>query len=113
MKLFDRVEFNPMLSLVIRRSPALPNVLPFMRRSLGLFCLALGIAGVLLPILPGWPFLVLSGRVLGRRDPLLRQVVLTGHQIFRGLRYARRPALRRLGARLLPQWRQLARVWVG
>ncbi|HEX5690196.1 MAG TPA: hypothetical protein VFX76_09350 [Roseiflexaceae bacterium] len=102
-----------MFSLVISRSPVLPNILPFARRSLGLIFLAFGIAGVLLPILPGWPFLVLSGRVLGRRDPLLRQMVLTGHRALRRLRDTRSPLLRRLGANLIPQWRKLARAWIG
>ena len=102
-----------MISLVIRRSPTLPHLLPLVRRSLGLFCLTLGIAGVLLPILPGWPLLILSGRLLGRRDPMLRQMVLSGHRTLRRLRSTRRPLLRRLGIRLLPQWRQLARLWIG
>ena len=102
-----------MSSLVIRRSPALPNILPFLRRSLGLFCLVLGIAGVLLPILPGWPLLIVSGRVLGRRDPLLRQVVLTGHRTLRQLRGHRRPLARQIGAKLNPHWRRLTRVWIG
>jgi hypothetical protein len=102
-----------MISLVIRRSPALPNLLPAARRSLGLFCLALGVAGVLLPILPGWPFLVICGRLLGPRDPLLRGMVLAGHRGMRRMRHSHRQLPRYLGARLTPQWRQLARMWIG
>ena len=102
-----------MTSLVIRRSPALPNLLPLARRSLGLFCLAFGVAGILLPILPGWPFLVICGRLLGPRDPVLRGMVLAGHRSMRRLRQSRRPLPRALGTRLAPQWRQLARVWIG
>jgi hypothetical protein len=98
---------------MIRRSPALPNLLPPARRSLGLFCLAFGIAGVLLPILPGWPFLVICGRLLGPRDPMLRRMVLAGHRGIRRLRQSGHPLPRHLGARLAPQWRVLARVWIG
>lgn len=84
-----------------------------LRRWLGLFCLALGVAGVLLPILPGWPFLLICGRLLGSRDPLLRRVLATGHRGLRRLRQAERPLLRQAGARLTPHWRQLARLWIG
>ena len=102
-----------MTGQLTRRSPALPNLLPLARRSLGLFCLGLGIAGVLLPILPGWPFLMVSGRMLGSRDPMLRRMLLAGHRGMRRLRQAQRPLPRYLGARLTPHWRQLARVWIG
>ena len=98
---------------VLRRSPSTPHLLPLARRSLGLLCLALGVAGVLLPILPGWPFLVISGRMLGPRDPLLRRLVITGHRSLRSLREARHPLLRRAGVRLTPHWRRLARMWIG
>ena len=84
-----------------------------LRRSLGLLCLALGVAGVLLPILPGWPLLLVCGRLLGPRDPLLRRMLATGHRGLRRLRQAERPLLRQAGTRLMPHWRQLARLWIG
>jgi hypothetical protein len=83
------------------------------RRPLGLFCLFLGVAGVLLPILPGWPLLLVSGRLLGPRDPLLRRVLAAGHRGLRRLRQAERPLLRQAGTQLMPHWRQLARLWIG
>jgi uncharacterized membrane protein YbaN (DUF454 family) len=73
----------------------------------------MGIAGVLLPILPGWPLLLLCGRLLGPRDPLLRRMLAVGHRSLRRLRQAERPLLRRAGAVLTPHWRQLARLWIG
>jgi hypothetical protein len=91
----------------------MPHLPLLARRSLGLLFLALGVAGVQLPIQPGWPFLVISGRMLGPRDPLLRRMVIAGHRSLRGLRGARLPLLRRAGARLMPHWRRLARVWIG
>src|SRR5262245_27445033 len=96
-----------------RGSSAMTKQLAFARRSLGLFCLVLGVAGVLLPILPGWPFLVVCGRLLGPRDPLLRRMLASGHRGLRRLRRAERPLLRRLARHLTPPWRQLARLWVG
>jgi hypothetical protein len=95
------------------RLPAAPGPLALARRSLGLLCLAVGVAGVLLPILPGWPFLLVSGRLLGRRDPLLRRVLLTGRHGLRRMRQARHPLLRRAGARLMPSWRQFTRLLIG
>jgi len=102
-----------MISQVPRRTPARHNLLPLARRSLGLFCLTLGVAGVLLPILPGWPFLMISGRMLGPRDPVLRGMVLAGHRKVRRMRTSRRRLPRYLGARLTPHWRSLARMWIG
>jgi hypothetical protein len=86
---------------------------PLLRRSLGLFCLTLGVAGVLLPVLPGWPFLLICGRLLGPHDPVLRGMLVAGHRSMRRLRQAEHPILRGLGARLTPHWCQLARVWIG
>jgi uncharacterized membrane protein YbaN (DUF454 family) len=97
-----------------RYSP--PNTMrlrSLLRRSLGLSCLALGVAGVLLPILPGWPLLLVCGRLLGPRDPVLRRVLATGHRGLRRLRQAERPLLRRAGIQLMPHWRNLARMWIG
>jgi uncharacterized membrane protein YbaN (DUF454 family) len=83
------------------------------RRSIGILCLTLGVAGVLLPVLPGWPLLLVSGRILGPRDPLLRRSLLVGHRAVRRLRRAERPFLRRAATRLTPRWRQLARLLIG
>jgi hypothetical protein len=96
-----------------RGQPANRRLQPLLRRSLGLFCLGLGVAGVLLPILPGWPLLLVCGRLLGPHDPLLRRMLATGHRGLRRLRQAERPLLRGLGAQLTPPWRQLARLWIG
>ncbi|MFL5801233.1 MAG: hypothetical protein ACJ8CR_05765 [Roseiflexaceae bacterium] len=95
------------------RLPATSNLPRLARRSLGLFCLAIGVAGVLLPILPGWPLLLASGRLLGRRDPLLRRLLLTGRRGVRRLRQARHPLLRHAGARLLSPWRRVTRLMIG
>src|SRR5262245_5404131 len=102
-----------MISRETRGSSAIKKQLAFARRSLGLFCLALGVAGVLLPILPGWPFLVVCGRLLGPRDPLLRRLLASGYRGLRRLRHAERPLPRHLGRQLTSPWRQLARLWVG
>jgi uncharacterized membrane protein YbaN (DUF454 family) len=39
---------------------------------LGWGCLVLGVLGVILPILPGFPFLLLGAGLVGRRDRTLR-----------------------------------------
>ena len=44
-------------------------MLMLIRRIIGAFFLLLGIIGLLMPILPGWPFLVPGIALLGSRDP--------------------------------------------
>jgi hypothetical protein len=79
------------------------------RRSLALLCLLLGVAGCILPIMPGLPFFVVAARLLGPRDQLLRRAIVLGRRTLRRLRGARHPHLRRLGLHLTPHWRSLTR----
>ncbi len=74
------------------------------RRALGFFFLAIGVAGALLPIIPGWPGLFVAIVLLGRRDPALRRMHLAGRRGLRLLRTARLPLLRRLGHWLSAQY---------
>ncbi|HEX9372594.1 MAG TPA: hypothetical protein VF897_16400 [Roseiflexaceae bacterium] len=83
------------------------------RRPLAMLCLTLGVAGCILPIVPGLPFFVVAARLLGPRDPLLRRVNLLGRRGLRGLRASRRPLLRRAGRQLTPHWRRAARLMLG
>lgn len=95
------------------RLPA-PSTRPSsVRRLLGVGCLVLGVAGCILPILPGLPFLLVGGRLLGPRDPLLRRSIGVCHRILRRLRASGRPALRGIATWLVPHWRRLARLLLG
>ncbi|MBK9941164.1 MAG: hypothetical protein IPP13_06055 [Kouleothrix sp.] len=92
---------------------ALPTSRRALRRGLAFTCFVLGVAGCVLPIIPGLPFFVLGGRLLGPRDRTLRHGVLLGRRQLRRLRGSRLPLLRRAGATLTPHWRQLTRMMVG
>jgi hypothetical protein len=83
------------------------------RRSLAMLCVFIGIAGCILPIIPGLPFFVVAARLLGPRDRLLRRAIVCGEQILRRLRHARQPRLRRLGLQLAPHWRTFTRLMLG
>jgi hypothetical protein len=83
------------------------------RRSLALLCVLIGVAGCLLPIIPGLPFFVIAARLLGRRDRQLRRVIIAGRQALRRLRAARQPLLRRAGHQLTPHWNVLTRLMLG
>src|SRR3712207_4202793 len=89
-----------------------PNSSRMLRRALAILCIVLGVTGCVLPILPGLPFLIAGGRLLGPRDRLLRRAVVGGEWHLRRLRSARQPLLRRAGAQLIPHWRAFARLMV-
>lgn len=91
-------------------APALPRAA---RRPLAMLCLLLGLAGCILPIIPGLPFVVVAARLLGPHDRLVRHATALGRRGLRGLRTSRRPLLRRAGDRLTPHWRLLTRLMLG
>jgi hypothetical protein len=82
------------------------------RRIVGLICLLIGLLGLLLPILPGWPFIIPAIVLLGRRDRALRLL----HTIVRrALRFLRRhpvPSLRQFGQRLSSEYVRFKRTIV-
>ncbi|MEI8306035.1 MAG: hypothetical protein WCF99_03105 [Chloroflexales bacterium] len=67
------------------------------RRTLGFLALGVGIAGILLPIIPGWPGFVVAIVLLGRRDPALRHLHVFGRRTLRAMRRSRVRQMRRLG----------------
>ena len=92
-----------------RRTPA-PRMA---RRSLALLCVLIGVAGCILPIIPGLPFFVLAARLLGRRDRQLRRAIVSGRLTLRRMRAARQPLLRRAGRQLTPHWNTFTRLMLG
>lgn len=68
-----------------------------MRRVGGWSLIALGVAGVILPVLPGVVFFVLGVALLGPRHPLLRRCAFTLRLVLRRWSRARRPLVARLG----------------
>jgi hypothetical protein len=71
---------------------------------LGLACLIIAILGFILPILPGWPFIVPAVVLLGRRDPTLRRLHLLVRHSLRALRRSRIQAIQQLGLRLSAEY---------
>jgi hypothetical protein len=96
-----------------RLTSRIPTVPPAGRRSLAIFCLMLGVAGCVLPIIPGLPFFVIGGRLLGPRDPLLRRLIVLNRRALRRLRTAKQPLLRRAAEQLTPQLHTLTHLIVG
>jgi hypothetical protein len=82
------------------------------RRIAGIICLIIGILGLLLPILPGWPFLVPAIVLLGRRDRMLRYVHLLIRLALRFMRRNRMIFLRQFGQRLSVEYVKAKRVIV-
>jgi hypothetical protein len=87
--------------------PALP---PIVRQVLGYTFLVIGLAGAALPIIPGWPGLIIAIVLLGRRDRKLRQLHLLVRQSLRRLRRARPAAVRHTGLHLSQHYRATRRA---
>jgi hypothetical protein len=79
------------------------------RRALGFLFLGIGIAGAILPIIPGWPGFFVAIVLLGRRDPVLRKLHLLGRRTLRTLRRSRWQQLRRFGHWLSAQYVSMRR----
>ncbi|HEX5504078.1 MAG TPA: hypothetical protein VFW96_15740, partial [Thermomicrobiales bacterium] len=77
--------------------------------ALGWGCLLLGVLGVLLPILPGMPFLLLGAALLGRRDRALRWCSARGKLALRRWAALERPLVGAVGRWALRQQRQASR----
>lgn len=84
-----------------------------LRRSLAFVCIFLGVAGCILPIMPGLPFFIVGGRLLGPRDRLLRRTIVGGRRALRRLRVSRQPLLRHAGTQLTPHWRAFTGLMLG
>lgn len=87
-------------------------VLAIGRRVVGLSLLAIGILGVLLPILPGWPFIIPAVVLLGRRDRVVRHTHLIVRHALRMLRRAKSPTVRAIGVRLSAEYVRTRRMVV-
>jgi hypothetical protein len=74
------------------------------RRVLGFTCLIIWALGVILPIIPGWPALIVAVVLLGRRDRTLRYMHLIGRRALRWLRRHPTPRIRSTGFWLSGQY---------
>jgi hypothetical protein len=61
-----------------------------LRPSLGWLCMAVGALGMIFPLLPGIPFLLVGVALVGRRNWVLRWVSVQEKRVLR--RWARHPA---------------------
>jgi hypothetical protein len=75
-------------------------LLLLLRRIVGAICVAIGILGLLMPILPGWPFLIPGIALLGTRDPIIRTLYIWVVRFLKWLRARKTPWLAQLGERL-------------
>lgn len=86
--------------------------LSIIRRIIGLFLLLIGILGLLLPIMPGWPFIIPGVVLLGRRDRIVRLSHLIVRHALRRMRHSRAQRIRAIGWRLSAEYARTRRVIV-
>jgi len=67
---------------------------------LGLLCLLIGIAGVLLPVIPGTPFLILAAAAFNRSSPRFHRWLLATPALGKAIRDWERTGSIRLGVKL-------------
>lgn len=82
----------------------------FLRRPIGVICLIIGVLGWILPILPGWPFIIPAVALLGRRDPMIRYPHLWLRRALRRMRRARQNWVRNLGVRGSTEYVRIRRI---
>ncbi len=80
------------------------------RRVAGYLCLFIWALGAVLPVIPGWPALIVAIALLGRRDRTLRQLHLVGRRTLRWMRYHPAPQVRPLGLWLSERYVALRRA---
>ncbi|HMQ34782.1 MAG TPA: hypothetical protein PKD53_28855 [Chloroflexaceae bacterium] len=80
------------------------------RRAVGYFCLFVWALGAILPIIPGWPALIVAIALLGRRDRTLRLLHLLGRRTLRWLRRHPAPQVRPMGLWLSERYVALRRA---
>lgn len=85
-------------------------MLMLIRRIIGAFFLILGIIGLLMPILPGWPFLIPGIALLGSRDPWLRFIHLGIIRLLKFIKTRQTPWIRTSGERLFEAYKQTRTV---
>ncbi|MCX6014624.1 MAG: hypothetical protein NT020_03400 [Chloroflexales bacterium] len=85
-------------------------MLMLIRRIIGAVFLILGIIGLLMPILPGWPFLIPGIALLGSRDPWLRFIHLGILRLLKFIKNRQTPWIHRIGERLFEAYKQTRAV---
>lgn len=85
-------------------------VLMLIRRIIGVICLIIGVIGLLMPVMPGWPFIIPGIALLGSRDPLLRYVHLAIIRLLKFIKSRQTPWIRRNGERLFVAYKHTRNV---
>ncbi|MEN9936523.1 MAG: hypothetical protein RLZZ387_3102 [Chloroflexota bacterium] len=91
---------------------ALTIALAILRRVVGVTLFIIGVLGLLLPILPGWPLIIPAVVLLGRRDKIIRHTHLIVRHALRFMRRSEQTWLRRIGMRLSLEYVRTRRVVV-
>ena len=78
-----------------------------LRPSLGWLCLAVGVLGIIFPLLPGIPILLLGVALVGPRNWVLRWASVQEKRLLRRLARHPAPMVRETGSWLARQQRQL------
>ena len=86
-----------MATLIPTLLRALVLLIHSLRLLVGGGLIVVGSLGVILPILPGMPFLILGSLLIGRRSRLFRRVGIVGKRALRRWAAHDRPLLARLG----------------
>ena len=85
-------------------------MLMLLRRIIGALFLIIGIIGLIMPILPGWPFLIPGIALLGSRGPWLRFIHLGIIRLLEFIKSRRAPWIRQNGERLFVAYKQTRTV---
>jgi hypothetical protein len=96
-----------MLQQLLALMPQAPNLL---RNVAGYSLIIIGMIGAAIPIIPGWPGIIIGIAILGRRNPVLRRTHLAFRNSIRQMRRARPPVIRDAGWRFAAKYREVRRM---
>lgn len=78
-----------------------------LQRIIGTIVLCIGLVGLFIPFVPIWMLIIPGIALLGRNDPLIRTLHLTGLRLIKSIKGHKIPWIRRIGCMTYAAYRRM------